>query len=150
MPNSFFTRALLEGLGGGVVGASQGIRTRNLRPYLELRVPELSRTYYQVEQAPDIAPDDDMEFVPAIAPTLFRVRLRVGTASPFALPGRVRVFSNVDNPTAAKEHVPTTSNAGSYEFDLPNGLYVVTPDLADTAAPTKTFFVRGAAIEEEI
>lgn len=150
VPNSFFTYALLEGLKGGVVGAAHGIRAANLRPYLQMRVPELSQRYYQLTQDPDIAPEDDIEFVPGLAPTLFLVRLKVSEASPFALPNSVRVFSGVENPATAKEHLATASGGGSFEFSLPNGLYVVTPDLADPNAPAETFFVRGAAIEKEI
>jgi uncharacterized caspase-like protein len=150
MPNSFFTYALLEGLKGGVVGAAQGIRARNLRPYLEVRVPALSQMYYQVNQAPEIAPDDDIEFVPAVAPTRFPMRLKIRAGSPFALPNSVRVFSNVENPAAAIEHPPSNSGPGFFEFNLPNGLYVVTPDVADPNAPAETFFVRGVTFEKEI
>jgi hypothetical protein len=149
--NSFFTRALLEGLNGQVVGAAQGIRPRNLRPFLEIRVPELSRQYYRgVEQAPDISPDDDMEFVAGQAPTEFSVRLRIRAGSPFAAPNTVRVFSGVENPGGPTEYFPKATSAGLFEFSLPNGLYVVTRDLTDPAAPERTFFVRGAMIEEEI
>jgi len=148
--NSFFTRALIEGLNGGVVGAATGIRPSNLRPYLELRVPALSQKYYKVDQAPDITPDDDMEFVPAHAPTRFLVRLKVGAGSPFAAPNTVRVFSDVSNPAGATEHAISAAGSGVFELALPNGLYVVTPNPTDPTAPEETFFVRGTDKEQEI
>lgn len=148
--NSFFTRALLEGLGGGVVGAAQGIRPQNLKPFLKSRVPALSRQYYGVEQSPDITPDDDMEFVAGKPPTEFPVRLKIGTGSPFTDPNSVRVFSGIEDPAGPTEYFPTATTPGVFEFSLPNGLYVVTRDLTDQNTPAKTFYVRGAAIEQEI
>jgi uncharacterized caspase-like protein len=150
--NSFFTWALLEGLNGGVVRASDGVSSQNLRPYLEARVPQLSQTYYEtVQQHPDITPDDDIEFVSASAHSLvFQVRLTVKPGSGFTGLKNVRIFSHLENPATAEEHPVTSVSSGVFEATLSNGLYLVTTDLNIPGAPTFTFQVLGSNVEKEI
>jgi uncharacterized caspase-like protein len=96
-PNSFFTQALLDGLKGGVAGASAGVTSTNLRRYLELRVPELSQKYYNVDQYPEIAPDDYIELVPVAAPAYYTARLTVAPGSSFIGFNSLRIFSGLED-----------------------------------------------------
>jgi uncharacterized caspase-like protein len=153
VPNSFFTYALLEGLNGGVVGTSTGVRSRNLRTHLEARVPELSREYYQAQQHPDVTPDDDIEFVPTHVPTpplLYLASLKVKPGSQFADLNAVRVFSGLESPATMKEHPVALVSPGVFEAILPNGLYMVTTDAKDPTAPKSTFHILGANCERDI
>jgi uncharacterized caspase-like protein len=148
--NSFFTCALLEGLNGGVAGALAGVRSRNLRPYLELRVPELSQKYYNVDQHPDVGPDDDIELASPPVRTYYTVRLKIAPGSRFTGLNALRIFSGLENLASAKEHPVTQVTPGAFEATLPSGLYMVTPDITDPASPKDTFYILGANIEKDI
>ncbi|HZD50732.1 MAG TPA: caspase family protein [Silvibacterium sp.] len=149
-PNSFFTQALLDGLKGGVPGASAGLTTKNLRTYLELRVPELSQKYYNLDQYPEIAPDDYIELVPARAAPHYTARLKVASDSPFAGFGALRVFSGLEGIATVKQYPVNQASPDVFEASLPTGLYIVTPDLQNPASPKDTFYILGANAEWKI
>jgi uncharacterized caspase-like protein len=149
-PNSFFTQALLEGLKGGVPNASAGVTSTNLRKYLELRVSKLSQQYYNVDQYPEIAPDDYIELVPVPAPAYYMARLKVAPGSPFAGLDALRIFSGLEDLATVKEYPVNKTSPDVFEASLPSGLYMVTPDLTNPASPKDTFFILGANTEREI
>jgi hypothetical protein len=134
-PNSFFTQALLEGLKGGVPDASAGVTSRNLRLYLELRVSELSQKYYNMDQYPEIAPDDYIELVPASASAHYTARLKVAPDSPFAGLHALRIFSGLEDHATVKEYPVNQTGPDVFEASLPSGLYLVTSDLTNPASP---------------
>jgi len=144
---SIFTRALIEGLEGGVPGNE--VESKSLENFLYNYVPKLAEQLGTPPQNPEIRSDPGIIFVQTSKS--YRVTLRAAAGSPFAALGSINAVET-QGKLVRSRYTLNSSAPGVFTGTLPTGFYLAVASGADpfAGAPHFAFSVLGQDQDADI